>query len=52
MEEGVVVVVVVEFQVKLGLLDRVCHRLLCTAGQISQAPHMGKSDCVHVPGGF
>lgn len=51
-EEEVVVAVVVESQVKQGLLDRVCHRLLCTAGQTFQAPHMGKSDCAHVPGGF
>lgn len=50
-EEGVVAVVV-ESQVKQDLLDRVCHRLLCTAGQIFPAPHMGKSDCAHVPGGF
>lgn len=51
MEEGEVVVVV-ESQVKQGLLDRVYHRLLCTAGQTSPVPHMGKIDCAHVPGGF
>lgn len=51
-EEVVVAVVVVESQVKQGLLDRVCHRPLCTAEQTFPAPHMGKSDCAHVPGGF
>lgn len=51
-EEGVVVVVEEASQVKQGLLDRVCHRPLCTAGQTFPAPHRGKIDYAHAPGGF
>lgn len=49
-EEEEVVAAVVSL-VKKGLLDKVCHKPLCTAGQTFQVPHMGKSDYAHVLGG-